>query len=576
MKNSLVSKLAALIVLGILVLAAVLLFLARSGSQDMLRATSGVADRMLTEDIQNKNQANQESAATYGASMAQYLAFISASPLWNLQEELLKEYAQGMLQLPNLAYAVVYDDGNKAVAGEKKEGGAGVQVFTHGVVYDGKSIGQVEVGLATDHLEAALKKNEQVKTDLISTFEKEAQGAQSALVSRLGITAAAIAVVLLVVSLLVLFRIAKPLRRMVGVVQDLGQGEGDLTVRLDVASHDEVGLLGESLNLFVDKLAAMVRELVEVAGEVGAQARSLAELSERSTVVADRSRDAVDQIVVLSESNAAAVQETNAGIEEVASSASASAKSAEAGAHSSTKSTHLTEEVVSRMAGVIQSIVTVGEQAHANRHTIQTLSGSVTDITNFVGAITSIADQTNLLALNAAIEAARAGEAGRGFAVVAEEVRKLAEESNHAAKEIGAIITTLQKSAADSIKATEASEGTLNEVVKAAQGVQGQLQESLREVLAVNDVMQNIAAVAEEQSASSHEMATAIDSITHGASAIVESLGTIRASTEETADSFQEVARNAAHLSENVAHLEQILSQFRIDQSEERRALPRA
>ncbi|HOU32019.1 MAG TPA: methyl-accepting chemotaxis protein [Synergistaceae bacterium] len=576
MKNSLVSKLAALIVLGILVLAAVLLFLARSGSQDMLRATSGVADRMLTEDIQNKNQANQESAATYGASMAQYLAFISASPLWNLQEELLKEYAQGMLQLPNLAYAVVYDDGNKAVAGEKKEGGAGVQVFTHGVVYDGKSIGQVEVGLATDHLEAALKKNEQVKTDLISTFEKEAQGAQSALVSRLGITAAAIAVVLLVVSLLVLFRIAKPLRRMVGVVQDLGQGEGDLTVRLDVASHDEVGLLGESLNLFVDKLAAMVRELVEVAGEVGAQARSLAELSERSTVVADRSRDAVDQIVVLSESNAAAVQETNAGIEEVASSASASAKSAEAGAHSSTKSTHLTEEVVSRMAGVIQSIVTVGEQAHANRHTIQTLSGSVTDITNFVGAITSIADQTNLLALNAAIEAARAGEAGRGFAVVAEEVRKLAEESNHAAKEIGGIITTLQKSAADSIKATEASEGTLNEVVKAAQGVQGQLQESLREVVGVNDVMQNIAAVAEEQSASSHEMATAIDSITHGASAIVESLGTIRASTEETADSFQEVARNAAHLSENVAHLEQILSQFRIDQSEERRALPRA
>ena len=574
MKNSLVSKLAALIVLGILVLAAVLLFLARSGSQDMLRATSGVADRMLTEDIQNKNQANQESAATYGASMAQYLAFISASPLWNLQEELLKEYAQGMLQLPNLAYAVVYDDGNKAVAGEKKEGGAGVQVFTHGVVYDGKSIGQVEVGLATDHLEAALKKNEQVKTDLISTFEKEAQGAQSALVSRLGITAAAIAVVLLVVSLLVLFRIAKPLRRMVGVVQDLGQGEGDLTVRLDVASHDEVGLLGESLNLFVDKLAAMVRELVEVAGEVGAQARSLAELSERSTVVADRSRDAVDQIVVLSESNAAAVQETNAGIEEVASSASASARSAEAGAHSSTKSTHLTEEVVSRMAGVIQSIVTVGEQAHANRQTIQTLSGSVTDITNFVGAITSIADQTNLLALNAAIEAARAGEAGRGFAVVAEEVRKLAEESNHAAKEIGGIITTLQKSAADSIKATEASEGTLNDVVKAAQGVQGQLQESLREVLAVNDVMQNIAAVAEEQSASSHEMATAIDSITHGASAIVESLGAIRTSTEETADSFQEVAQNAGHLSENVAHLERILSQFRIDQSEERRALP--
>ncbi len=576
MKGSIVSKLATLIVVGILVLAAGLLFLVRSGTRDMLAAVSSVADKMLTEDIQNKNQGDQDAAATYGKSMAQYLAFIAASPLWNLQEDLLKEYAKGMLQLPNLAYAVVYDDTGKAVAGEKRDGGTKIQAFTYSVTYDSKTIGKVEVGLATAYLEAASQKNEQVKTNLISTFAKDAGEAQASLVNRLGITAVGIAAVLLVVSLLVLFRIAKPLRRMVRVVQDLGEGEGDLTVRVDVTSQDEVGLLGTSLNRFVEKLAAMVRDLVEIASEVAAQSRSLAELSEKSTASAARSRDAMEHIVNLSQSNAAAVEETNAGIEEVASSAGASAKSAEAGAHSSAKSTQLTEEVATRMEGVIRSIAHVGEQSHGNRQTIQTLSGSVTNITNFVGAITSIADQTNLLALNAAIEAARAGEAGRGFAVVAEEVRKLAEESNQAAKEIGGIITTLQKSAADSIKATEISEATLDEVVKAAQGVQQQLQESLREVAGVNDVMQNIAAVAEEQSASSNEMATAIDSITHGASAIVETLETIRSSTEETAEAFQEVARDAGHLSENVAHLERVLEQFRIDRPEERRALPRA
>ena len=263
MKGSIVSKLATLIVVGILVLATALLFLVRSGTQDMLATVSGVADTMLTEDIQNKNQGNQESAATYGKSMAQYLAFISASHLWNLQEDLLKEYAKGMLQLPNLAYAVVYDDSGKAVAGEKKDQGAKVQSFTYSVVYDSKTIGKVDVGLATAYLEAASQKNEQVKTDLIATFEKQAGAAQSSLVNRLGFTAVGIAVLLLVVSLLVLFRIAKPLRRMVRVVQDLGQGEGDLTVRVEVASNDEVGLLGASLNLFIETLAAMVRDFAE-------------------------------------------------------------------------------------------------------------------------------------------------------------------------------------------------------------------------------------------------------------------------------------------------------------------------
>ncbi len=277
-----------------------------------------------------------------------------------------------------------------------------------------------------------------------------------------------------------------------------------------------------------------MRRIVEIAEGVGGDSGRLDDLARKSLAAVEKVTGAVEQIYVLSESNAAAVEETSAGVQEVAANANAAARSAEQGAASSAKATSFTQDVAERMKDVVIALDRVETSSTENRAKIGTLSKGVDTITGLVGAITQIADQTNLLALNAAIEAARAGDAGRGFAVVAEEVRKLAEESNRAAQEIRGIIAPLRASAEEAISAASETERILGGVSSSARDVQEKLTASLGEIAGVNEVMQNIAAVAAMQSAASGEMAKAIDGIAKSTSQTVEHLGGIRESAGAT------------------------------------------
>ena len=146
------------------------------------------------------------------------------------------------------------------------------------------------------------------------------------------------------------------------------------------------------------------------------------------------------------------------------------------------------------------------EKSSWNIVQIRELGQSVDVISSFVTTITSIADQTNLLALNAAIEAARAGDAGRGFAVVAEEVRKLAEESGHAAQEIEKLISGLQRHSESSIESTEETEKLLVETSATAEATQQRLNGAMDAIARLNEAIQNIAAISEEQAAASRKM----------------------------------------------------------------------
>ncbi|WP_232207849.1 methyl-accepting chemotaxis protein [Aminomonas paucivorans] len=208
----------------------------------------------------------------------------------------------------------------------------------------------------------------------------------------------------------------------------------------------------------------------------------------------------------------------------------------------------------------------VGEKSRLSAERLRKVAESVSSISGFVATIRSIADQTNLLALNAAIEAARAGEAGRGFAVVAEEVRKLAEESAGAAKEVETLITSLQTDTKGSLEVTEESGKVLEGTIAKAHEAQAKLQEALGQIARVNDAMQNIAATSEEQAAASGEMAQGIDQATKSTIQVVETIESIRHSTEETAHASESVAQESQKLAEGAEHLKRLLARFILDQ----------
>ena len=571
--KSIVAKLGLLVAASMILLAASLAFLAQRGVDQMSRSVEQVAERMLNEDIKNKNANDERSAEAYGKAMSGYLASISATALWDFDEESLRNYAKDMLNVPNVAYAVIFAADGASMAGEKKEA-AHVKAFTADILREGKTIGSVEIGLDTTYLAELTKASEQTRDQLIASFSNEAAEAEGSIIRRILLFSLGIVSLVLILNVLGLLRVVAPLRRMTDVVRDLGEGEGDLTVSIAVKTKDEVGRLGMSMNQFIEKLARLVIDVIGIARRVGGETRMLTDLSEKSMDSIELVNGAVEQIVSLSESNAAAVEETNAGVTEMSTTAIAVAKAAGQCVESSAKTFAFTKDVARRMEEVVIDIDAVSLRSQENRTKMSALAEAVDSIAGFVGAITGFADQTNLLALNAAIEAARAGEAGRGFAVVAEEVRKLAEESSRAAGEVRTIIGTLRENARISVDSAEATSGIVESAMSEVKKAREQLQDALQAVRTINDQMRSIASTSREQATSCAEMAHAVDKVTEGSAVMAERARNMKVSAEETSKASESTAQEAEELNKAALALEKILSFFKLHENAAQTIVP--
>jgi methyl-accepting chemotaxis protein len=315
------------------------------------------------------------------------------------------------------------------------------------------------------------------------------------------------------VTLFVSRAVTNPVKAMAAHLNEMAQGSGDLTKRVEIISHDEVGQMASSFNQFVTKLEEIIAEVRTSSDGIASAAAQVA------SSAASLSQGTSEQ--------AASIEETTSSLEQMSASIAQNADNsrqmeqmAVKGARDSEESGNAVRESVSAMKQIAEKISIIEE----------------------------IAYQTNLLALNAAIEAARAGEHGRGFAVVATEVRKLAERSQTAAQEIGGL-------AGNSVSVAERSGELLQELVPAIKKTSELVQEvtaSSREqstgVTQINKAMTSVDTVTQRNASSAEELSSTAEELAAQSEALQQLMAFFKVAGERTASSVRKVAEQRLSL----------------------------
>jgi methyl-accepting chemotaxis protein len=314
---------------------------------------------------------------------------------------------------------------------------------------------------------------------------------------------------------------------------------GDITVRMTGEYKGDILVIKKSLNQLADSLENVITEITEAVSATASAANQISSSTEEMAAGAQEQSSQTTEV-------AGAVEEMTKTILETTRNSSIAAETAKAAGSTAKQG----GEIVSATIKGMERITFVVSKA---AETVQTLGKSSDQIGEIVQVIDDIADQTNLLALNAAIEAARAGEQGRGFAVVADEVRKLAERTTKATKEIALMIRQIQNDTGGAVVSME--EGT-KEVEKGKQ-LADQAGASLQEIIVgadkVMEVVTQVAAASEEQSSAAEQISKNIEGINNV--------------TKESANGVQQIASAAEDLNRLTENLQNLISRFKINQS---------
>jgi methyl-accepting chemotaxis protein len=361
---------------------------------------------------------------------------------------------------------------------------------------------------------------------------------------------------------------------------------GDLTVEAQPTTHpitvnrgDELGQMMQTFNEMLSKthegLASydnMRRKLADMLHEVTLTSNSVASASQQMAASSGEAGKAVGEITSAisdvsqgAERQARMVESANDTANEVVRSISETAEHAQAATEVAAEARVAADEGVRAAQQASGAMRAVRASSEAVTNAIRLLAQKSMQISAIVETITGIADQTNLLALNAAIEAARAGEQGRGFAVVAEEVRKLAEESQHAAGEIATLIDHIQAETSKVVEVVEAGDTRTQEGAATVEQTRAAFERIGQAVADMSGRVEQIAGAARQVAAESQRMQTDIAEVASVAEQSSASSEEASASSEETSASTQQIAASAQQLASTAEGLSQLVGQFRMD-----------
>nr|WP_268799181.1 methyl-accepting chemotaxis protein [Pseudomonas sp. BSw22131] len=373
-------------------------------------------------------------------------------------------------------------------------------------------------------LSGKLSVSQNAKREIDSKNATQTLGIVTALALLLGVLAAWV----------ITRQIIRPLRETLDVVERVSSG--DLTHNLIVTRRDELGQLQSSIQRMTVNLRQLISGISDGVTQIASAAEELSAVTEQTSAGVNSQKVETDQVATAMHEMAATVQEVARNAEEASEAAVAADQQAREGDRVVNEAIAQIERLASEMG---LSTEAMGELKRESDKI-----GSVLDV------IKSVAQQTNLLALNAAIEAARAGEAGRGFAVVADEVRSLAQRTQKSTEEIEALIAGLQNGTQQVSTIMDNSRELTVSSVALTRRAGNSLENITKTVSAIQAMNQQIAAAAEQQSATAEE--------------INRSVLNVRDVSEQTSAASEETAASSVELARLGTHLQTLVGRFRV------------
>jgi len=373
----------------------------------------------------------------------------------------------------------------------------------------------------------------------------------------------------IVIGAVTAFKITKsvsvPLKLAVSALNKVADGDFSFKVEARFLQNaDEIGDLARAVEKMVEKVGSVLKK-------IAISAETLASSSQQLTASTDQSAQASGQVAQsitevahgaaqqMNSANEAAdvVKEMSTGLDQAAKNTTMVAGVTEQTAKSAKEGSTIVRQAVVQMASIQQSSLLVAD-------TVDKLNGRSQEIGQIIDAISGIAGQTNLLALNAAIEAARAGEQGRGFAVVAEEVRKLAEQSQSAAKQIAEIIHEIRSDTGQAVLAMNDSVKDVKAGTEIVNTAGNNFEKIVELVTAVSTQVEDISVAVQQMAGGSKQIVESVEKIANVSRSTVGETQTVSAATQEQSAAIEEIATSSRALAQMAEELQLEIRQFRV------------
>lgn len=487
-----------------------------------------------------ESQAERDSAALKKRHEinAKICSGMSSYFVYNFRFAGLKKNLQTLMVLPDIAAIVITNPEDRVFVAMWKEKGniksgksvpKGVKLdksmmFKEDILYDEEMVGKVFFYYTDQFLKEQLENSKGELQTNVDTLQKEIND-NTTMAKYSQIAAFIFVVICLIVTIVVSLRllVISRLNKITSGLQDIAEGEGDLTKRLADKHKDEIGELCGWFNLFVEKIQSIIVDVSGGAKDLDNSSGKLASLSDAMKLDAAQTSEKAANVSGSSEemsdnmnSVAAAMEEASTNINMVASAAEEMNVTIGQISENTEQALSITENAVEQTEKASQQVGELGSAAEGIGKVLETIS--------------EISEQVNLLALNATIEAARAGEAGKGFAVVANEIKDLAKQTADATGEI--------RLKTEGIQGT--TEGTVLHIEQIAKVVDE-----------VNSIVSTIASSIEEQSAATREIASNVAQASEGLGEVNENVAQSNVSVGEITEEIGEVTQAANKISDN-------------------------